>query len=192
MVAKKAAVIVILLCLVADVRAIIPIPCANLDSLTSRSCCPSPDLPGAGPCGVNLGRGSCRPVAIPDSLFDQGQTDVRRHWPIQYFNSTCVCGERFGGFDCGECSYAYNDGTRECLQKTVLPRRSVGDMSDQEWNYYLAAVKLNPARYVVSTAPFRPDLQKLLDSTVRPTTYNLFIWMHYSAAKDNAATIGRT
>ena len=110
----------------------------------------------------------------------------------QYFNSTCVCGERFGGFDCGECSYAYNDGTRECLQKTVLPRRSVGDMSDQEWNYYLAAVKLNPARYVVSTAPFTPDLQKLLDSTVRPTTYNLFIWMHYSAAKDNAATIGRT
>ena len=162
-----------------------PIPCANLDSLTSRSCCPSPDLPGAGPCGVNLGRGSCRPVAIPDSLFDPGQTDVRRHWPIQYFNSTCVCGERFGGFDCGECSYAYNDGTRECLQKTVLPRRSVGDMSDQEWREYVSVLlraQSTPSRYKVVTVNFTTDYEALLESMTVPSIYHMFVWVHYTAS----------
>ena len=174
-------------------RAIVPIQCANLESLQSRSCCPTPaGLPGAGPCGAGLGRGSCRPVAVPDSQFDPHQTDVRVRWPIQYFNSTCACSERFGGVDCGECSYAYNDGTRDCEKKTILPRKSVGDLTDQEWKDYVAALKIikfNPARYVVSTKNFTTDLELVLESMVRPTTYDLFIWIHYQAAKDNTATL---
>ena len=181
--------------LAVNVRAIIPLPCADrIDSFATRTCCPVPDLPDAGPCGANLGRGSCRPVAVPDSKFDAEQKDVRVNWPIQYFNSTCVCNERFGGVDCGECSYAYNDGGN-CEQKTVLPRKSVGNMTGNEWAYYLAAlqaVKFGSARYVVSTVNFTTDLETLMESLVRPTTYDLFTWIHYTAAKDNMVTLGKS
>ena len=180
--------------LAAKVGAIIPLPCANLESFTARVCCPVPGISDAGPCGVNLGRGSCRPVAIPDSEFDPDQTDVRVNWPIQYFNSTCVCSERFGGVDCGECSYAYNDGG-ECEQKTVHPRKSAGDMTDADWDYYraaLKAVKFNAARYAVSPVNFTADVKKLVDSLVQPTTYDLFTWLHFIAAKDDIFALGKS
>ena len=161
----------------------IPIQCANLESLQSRSCCPTPaGLPGAGPCGAGLGRGSCRPVAVPDSQFDPHQTDVRVRWPIQYFNSTCAC-ERFGGVDCGECSYAYNDGTRDCEKKTILPRKSVGDLTDQEWKDYVAVLlqaQSTPSRYKVVTINFTTDYQALLESVTVPSVYHMFVWFHYT------------
>ena len=180
-----------------DANAQIPIPCANLESLTTRTCCPVPDsstFEDAGPCGVNLGRGSCQPTAIPDSDFDPAQTDVRMKWPIQYFNSTCVCNERFGGYDCGECSYAYNDGSTVCIQKTTYPRIPVGDMSDIDWENYREALmqaKLTSSRYKVVTINFTTDLPVLIDSMVNPTIYDLFIWMHHMAAKDNDITVGK-
>ena len=91
-----------------------------------RTCCPVPVFDGvedAGQCGSDLGRGSCQAIKIPESDFSRAQPDVRVKWPIQYFSYTCVCGERYGGYDCGECSYAYNDGTTECSTKTIRPKR---------------------------------------------------------------------
>ena len=187
---------VFLLVYVFIVDAQIPIPRANVESLTARLCCPVPDpntFENAGPCGANLGRGSCQPIAIPDSEFNPAETDVRLNWPIQYFNSTCVCAERFGGYDCGECSYAYNDGTTDCEKKTVRPRISVAEMTDDDWTGYRAAlmkVKFNPSRYTVATINFTTDLQALVYSMVNPTSYDLFTWIHHTAAKDNNLTIG--
>ena len=166
------------------VEAQIPLQCANIESLTARVCCPVPDISDAGPCGVDLGRGSCRPVAIPDSEFDPDQTDVRVNWPIQYFNSTCVCGERFGGVDCGECSYAYNDGG-ECKQKTVLPRKSIAELTDEDWKEYVAVLlraQASPSRYMVVTINFTTDYQTLLNSMTQPSVYHMFVWAHYTAS----------
>ena len=180
-----------------EVDATIPLPCATAESLTARTCCPVPNptvFPDAGPCGGNLGRGSCEAIAIPNSEFDPNQTDVRMKWPIQYFNSTCVCEERFGGVDCGECSYAYNDGSTDCTVKTVLPRPSVADMTDEDWTYYreiLIRVKFVPSRYAVATANFTPNIQEVIGSLVRPSIYDLYIWMHYEAAKDDTLTISK-
>ena len=166
------------------VEAQIPLQCANIETLTSRTCCPVPDLPDAGPCGANLGRGSCRPVAVPDSKFDAEQKDVRVNWPIQYFNSTCVCGERFGGVDCGECSYAYNDGGN-CERKTVLPRKSVAELTDEDWRDYVAVLlraQAFPSRYMVVTVNFTTDYRTLVDSMTRPSVYHMFVWVHYTAS----------
>ena len=178
--------LLLLICVSLVAEAQIPIQCANLESLQSRSCCPTPaGLPGAGPCGAGLGRGSCRPVAVPDSQFDPHQTDVRVRWPIQYFNSTCACSERFGGVDCGECSYAYNDGTRDCEKKTILPRKSVGDLIDQEWRDYVAVLlqaQSTPSRYKVVTINFTTDYQALLESMTVPSVYHMFVWVHYTAS----------
>ena len=179
------------------VDAQIPIPCANIESLRARACCPVPNnlAENAGPCGVNLGRGSCQAIAIPDSKFDASETDARKNWPIQYFNMTCVCAERFGGVDCGECSYAYNDGTTECTKKTIRPRKSVSDMTDADWKQYretLVKAKFNPSRYMIVPTDFTADdHETLVDSMVNPTTYDLFTWIHHTAAKDNDVTIGK-
>ena len=175
--------VLVLVSLVA--KAQIPLQCANIESLTARTCCPVPgDLLDAGPCGVNLGRGSCQPVAVPDSKFDAEQTDACANWPIQYFNSTCVCSERFGGVDCRECSYAYND-EGNCEHKTVRPRKSLAELTDDEWRKYVAVLlqaQASPSRYMVVTVNFTTDYQSLLDSMTRPSVYHMFVWVHYTAS----------
>ena len=180
----------LVLCSSQQLDAQIPIPCATLESLTARTCCPVPDpstFEDAGPCGVNLGRGSCEPITVPDSYFNGAETDIRINWPIQYFNSTCVCAERFGGYDCGECSYAYNDGTLECKEKTVRARKSVTDMTDDDWKQYRAILlqaQNSPSRYVAVIANFTTDLQTLVDSMVNPSIYHMFVWIHYTASSN--------
>ena len=179
------------------VDAIIPLPCANMHSLTNRTCCPTPNatlFPGAGQCGVNLGRGSCAPVTNPE--YKSSETDVRKNWPVQYFMSVCKCNESFGGFDCGECSFAYNDGTTTCTTKTVRPRVSVSSMNGDEWKTYLNAlgtIKTDASRYMVATnrpsgASRADKVKSVVDSLVQPTTYDLFVWLHHLVAKDNDVT----
>ena len=166
-----------------EVGAIIPLPCATTESLSSRTCCPTPNITGATQCGANLGRGSCQAVLL---ARDGNETDVRKNWPVQYFQRTCVCNERYGGYDCGECSYGYNDGA-DCTEKAVRKRRSVGNMNDNEWKEYrtaLRAVKDSRARYMVATAR-TSDPQEVYNSLVRPNTYDLFVWIHHFVAKDN-------
>ena len=167
------------------VDAQIPKPCVG--NLTARTftCCPIPaEFENAGPCGANLDppRGSCD--LIPTYYtFNETETDVRIHWPVQYFNRTCMCNERFGGFDCGECSFAYNDGGK-CTSPTVYPRKSVAEMTDVEWDKYtevLMLAKIRPSRYMVET----------MEGLVNPTHYDMFVWMHSMAAKDNDVTKGK-
>ena len=56
-----------------EVGAIIPLPCATTESLSSRTCCPTPNITGATQCGANLGRGSCQAVLLSR---DGNETDV--------------------------------------------------------------------------------------------------------------------
>ncbi|CAI8029363.1 Tyrosinase (Fragment) [Geodia barretti] len=91
-----------------------------------------------------------------ESEFVPSETDIRKKWPIQYFNRTCKCNGNYGGFDCGECSFGYNDGGA-CETKTVLPRVSVGAMDTNDWTDYraaLRAVKDTPSRYMVAKSDF--------------------------------------
>ena len=173
--------------LAVSVNGIIPLPCANSEKFESRTCCPVPDFVDAGPCGVDLGRGSCEPISINESEFNILETDIRKNWPIQYFNMTCKCNEKYGGFDCGECSFGYNDGG-DCEEKTVFPRVSLSAMDANDWMKYrgaLRAVKNATSRYKVAKTSFTGDIQELLDSLVQPNTYDLFVWMHHLVAKDN-------
>ena len=179
--------------LAVDVDAIIPLPCATPESLQNRTCCPIPNLAGAGPCGVNLGRGSCEPVSVPESNFDPSERDVRKNWPIQYFDKVCKCNEKYGGFDCGECSYGYNDGG-DCQTKTILPRVSVSSMDANDWRSYrgaLRSIKDAPSRYMVAKSNFTADIPELVNTLVQPTTYDLFIWLHHLMAKDNEISISK-
>ena len=73
------------------------------------------------------------------------------------------------------------------MEKTVRKRRSVGNMNDNDWKEYrtaLRAVKDSRARYMVAKTR-TSDPQVVYDSLVRPTTYDLFVWIHHFVAKDN-------
>ena len=198
MLVKVAAPIFLALFLAAEVAAIIPRPCANLKSLTDRTCCPTPDISDDNndPCGENLGRGRCELVSVSPSLYDTSESDVRKNWPIQYFERVCMCNSRYGGYDCGECSYGYNDGDK-CEEKTVHKRVSVGNMDDDDWEKYRSAlrkIKDTPARYMVandtpSTSIFTSYPQAVNNSLVRPSTYDLFVWIHHFVAKDSEASV---
>ena len=94
--------------------------------------------------------------------------------------------------DCGECSYGYNDGAN-CQYRTVHPRVSVGDLNETGWAYYrnaLREIKDTPARYMVPNRILvTNNPQAVLDSLVRPNTYDLFVWIHHFVAKDNEVSI---
>ena len=177
-----------------DASAQIPIPCANEESLAEGKCCPTPNIEGADACGQNVGRGSCQLVSIQRTLNEEQEGDVRVNWPLLYFNQTCVCNFRYGGFDCGECSYDYNDGTDECKKKTVRPRLSAATMDDNQWKDYTAALeqaKNRKSRYMVVTTNYTTNVRETVNSMVNPTHYDLFIWMHHLVSKDSDVTRGK-
>ena len=177
-----------------DASAQIPIPCANEENLTGGKCCPTPNIEGADACDQNVGRGSCKLVSSQRTLNEEEVRDVRVNWPLLYFNQTCVCNFRYGGFDCGECSYDYNDGTNECKKKTVRPRLPAATMNDDQWEDYTAALekaKHRQSRYMVVTANYTTNVRETVNSMVNPTHYDLFIWMHHLVAKDTAVTSGK-
>ena len=165
----------------------IPKPCAGMDEMTARECCPTPAALGEadpGPCGVNIGRGSCQPIANLNTEFAD---DVRENWPFNYFNMTCVCEEQFGGYDCGGCSFAYIDN--DCSQKVVRERKPITELTEEEWVDYLNAIdkaKNSKSNYMVVTRNFTENVTELVDSMVNPTHYDMFVWLHHFAAKEAA------
>lgn len=165
-------------------KAQIPEPCANAAKFTNRECCPTPNIGSdAGPCGSNLNRGEC----VDNTM---GSTnDPRENWPSFYFNQTCRCSttgrSKYGGYDCGECAFGYRGPN--CDQKYIRPRRSASSLSDLEWSTYIDQLRMAKfnftSRYRVITAPPPANLEEL--ETVPLTVYDLFIWLHHYAAKDN-------
>jgi len=188
--AMSSAIIVLLaLSLASRADAQIPKRCANFANLTARECCPTPNVTNEadpGPCGVNIGRGSCQQIGNY-----QFTDDVRQNWPLGYFDRVCVCSDRFGGYDCGECSFAYVGN--DCSQTVIRKRKSLERLTDGEWRKYhniLNKTRNSPSRYMVVTIPHTTDVQALIDSMVNPTLYELFVWMHHFAAKDSELNTG--
>lgn len=167
-------------------KAQIPEPCANATSFLRRECCPTPTNVGSnpGPCGMNLTppRGEC--VGIPNGVVDE--SDPRQNWPLFYFTRVCNCTSNYGGYDCGECAFGYR-GT-DCSQNYTLQRRSISELSDQEWNTYINQLQMakssSTSRYRVITS--QPDYNNLAVLQTQPIgVYNLFVWFHHYVAKDN-------
>ena len=168
----------------------IPIPCAGTAEMTARKCCPIPEGTDPGPCGVNNGRGSCT-VAIPDDENLSFTNDARDNWPYQYFDQTCVCEGKYGGYDCGECDFGYTGD--DCSRSVTLERKSTSTLTSTEWTKYLAILKMlktNQSRYVVVPVTHTQNIAELIGSMVNVTHYDLFVWMHHFVAKDNERTKG--
>jgi hypothetical protein len=115
-------------------------------------------------------------------------TTVRNNWP-HYFTNVCRCNGNYAGFDCSRCKYGYYGS--DCNKKMVLARRPISELSPGEWEEYIDTLimsKSHPSGYFVflEEPEEGPNYNiSALDKTVVNSLYDLFIWQHHYAAKDN-------
>ena len=154
-----------------------PVECMNGDSLRDRVCCPN----------MCSNQGTCTNLNITLPSGPYNNMTVRDTWP-HYFTSVCVCNGNYAGFDCSRCKYGYYGS--DCSQKMVLPRRPISELTDSEWTDYINILKAsrnNQSGYFVfleEPTGSNIDLTTLRKIPVN-SLYDLFIWQHHYAAKDN-------
>jgi len=182
---RNLCVLASLLLLVGSCVCQFPRPCANTESLRTKECCPVWEGDGSA-CGMKSGRGKCGDVRISnlknsDSYPYEGKDD-REKWPVEFYNRTCYCFGRFGGFDCGECMFGYYGP--ECSQYQNHVRKNVMKMTADEKKRLVelfdqAKTTINPD-YVIATATRQEmgpngENPKFADAS----TMDLFAWIHY-------------
>lgn len=170
--------------LVQHASSIIPRPCATVENLRSKECCPD----DTDPCGKSKSRGEC--VNVTEPTNNEGD-DLRYHWPTRLFNKLCECKDNYSGYDCSECKFGYEmNAAGQCELQPVRVRKSLKML---DWKTYISLLnetKYTPSRYYVVTETFNTAIKQsndraLMDSIFNPTLYNLFIWIHHYSAKDN-------
>ena len=153
----------------------IPAACTDAESLRSLTCCPNQ-------CGANEGRGECAVLDLPTN-YSMTSTDVRENWP-HYFTRGCQCNGNYGGYDCSACKYGYYGTT--CNQKQVLRRKSIQQLTEQEWREYIEILKMArtyQSDYKIVLGEYAPGTTNIRMSDI--TLYDLFVWQHHFAAKDS-------
>ena len=157
----------------------IPAVCSDANSLENSICCPDTD---DGVCGQASGCGACVSLNLPG--YSNETTDVRRNWP-HYFTQICQCNGNYGGYDCSRCRYGYYGS--DCSQKQVLPRRPIHEYTDEDWNEFIQIIRMSKtyqSDYMVVLEEARPGTSNL--SMYNISLYNLFVWLHHTAARDSA------
>ena len=154
-----------------------PVECMDDDSLRGRMCCPN----------MCSNKGTCTNLNIPLLPGQYNSTTVRSNWP-HYFTSVCVCNDNFAGADCSRCKYGYYGS--DCSQTMILSRRPISNLTDSEWTEYINILKASRSfqsgYFVFLEEPTgqNTDLTTLRKTAVN-SLYDLFIWQHHYAAKDN-------
>ena len=150
----------------------IPTVCANNNNLVNRVCCPNA-------CGENGVCNGTDPMPVTDI------SDARDNWP-HYYTRACECNGNYAGVDCSRCKYGYYGPN--CMLRSNLQRKSIQSFSLQQWINYieiLRMAKTHISDYKVVLREYQPGT--LVDSgdMIDVTLYNLFVWLHHYAAKDN-------
>ena len=150
------------------------------ESLQTRQCCPNN-------CGDH--RGTCVNINIPDPMeLQYDNTTVRDNWPY-YFTNLCRCNGNYAGFDCSRCKYGYYGD--DCTQKMILPHRQLSDLNTAEWESYINILRdsrnYDSGYFVFLEEPNATTSSDLtsLNKVGNVKLYDLFIWQHHYAAKDN-------
>ena len=129
------------------------------------------------------------PLTLPPGYSNE-TTDVRSNWP-HYFTQACQCNGNFGGYDCSRCRYGYYG--EDCSKSQVLPRRSIHEYTDEDWNEFneiLNLAKMYQSEYTVILEEQEPGTSN--HTMVNISVYDLFVWLHHYGAKDslNPGTYG--
>ena len=155
-----------------------PTECMETDPLIARECCPLYD---GSKCGSDDGRGRCENITLP-----KDRSSVRDAWPY-YFDRLCICAHNFSGYDCGRCKYGHYGVN--CNSSKVFDRRPLSKYSPQDWKEYvtiLASTKTHHSGYsVFLNEPQSPSSNPSQLPSSPIMLYDLFVWQHHYAAKDN-------
>jgi len=174
-----------LLLLVGSCLCQFPRPCANSEGLRTKECCPVWEGDGS-PCGIKSGRGKCGDVKANESPVSKQYPftgkDDRERWPLEFFNRTCNCFGRYGGFDCSECRFGYYGP--DCSSYNNHIRKNILKLEPDEKkklvDYFdMAKNTINPD-YVIPTATrdaMGPNGENPQFADI--TTYDIFAWIHY-------------
>ena len=145
------------------------------DAIENLTCCPND-------CGGRA-RGMCQNIGSISSRTSTRNT-VRDNWP-HYFTHVCRCTGNYWGYDCTRCKYGYYG--EDCSQNQTRPRESIQQLTDQEWRDYIQILKWTrtyQSDYVVFLNEVEPgDYANIQNQTIN--LYDLFVWLHHYAAKDN-------
>jgi len=174
-----------LLLLVGSCLCQFPRPCANSEGLRTKECCPVWEGDGS-VCGIKSGRGKCADVKVSSApvakQYPFKGKDDREDWPLNFYNRTCMCFGRFGGYQCGECRFGYYGP--DCSSYNNHVRRNVMSLSGEEKkkliDYFDLAKNTVNADYVIATATrdeMGPNGENPQFADV--TTYDMFAWIHY-------------
>lgn len=164
-----------------QVEAQFPHACTTPEALDTRTCCP---LWNGSPCGESSGRGNCT-IHVVDALRP---FDYRVQWPSAFYDWVCTCSDNYDGFDCGVCLPGWKGDA--CSEQHHVVRKEITDMTEAERESFLSNLdhaKHNASnRYMILTSN---------DTTVfsnfkfhSATVYDLYVWLHYYAAKKYADT----
>ncbi|XP_062408403.1 tyrosinase [Sardina pilchardus] len=166
-----------------------PRPCANVEALATKECCPA--WPGDGStCGASSGRGFCQDVTVSDMpngpQYPHQDVDDRERWPLVFFNRTCQCAGNYMGYDCGDCKFGFFGAN--CAERRESVRRNILQLSVPERQRFisylnLAKTSISPD-YVIITGTYEQ-----MENGSRPmfadvSVYDLFVWMHYYVSRD--------
>ena len=186
--------ILLLLPLMQPTSSLIPKPCANVDSLRKKECCPASLDDPLSLCGKRKGRGDCVSVNIQEETKNTGD-DFRYEWPSRLFNKLCKCNDNYGGYDGGECKFGYAmNSAGDCESQPLRVRKSLAKVDWRTYINTLDSMKYAASRYYVITESFKTAIKQsndrvLMESIVNPTLYNLFIWIHHYSAKDSESKL---
>ncbi|KAI8487281.1 hypothetical protein Bbelb_350790 [Branchiostoma belcheri] len=166
-----------------------PRVCTSDSVLWSKECCPTP--PGfTEPCG---GPGPdiwhCADIPDPtdtveeDTWKDAYQVDDRYHWPLRFFNRSCVCEGNFSGYDCTRCIWGYRGPNCETKQEMAV-RRNIKNLSSDEkrkFQDYLDLAKNTVSDFVFPTEFY--DNIRGSEDLAKVSVYGYFVAMHYFASR---------
>ncbi|XP_027704098.1 tyrosinase [Vombatus ursinus] len=166
-----------------------PRACVSSKNLLEKKCCPTWSGDGS-PCGQLSGRGSCQEIQLSRApqgpQFPFSRVDDREEWPSVFYNRTCQCSGNFMGFNCGDCKFGFLGPN--CLERRLLLRRNIFDLSIPEKNKFLAY--LNLAKHTISSDYVIPiSTFAQINNGSTPIfrdikIYDLFVWMHYYVSRD--------
>ncbi|PFX12202.1 tyrosinase-like [Stylophora pistillata] len=174
-----------------------PRVCTNLDSLRRKECCPIPKG-FTTKCGCDGDRGKCQELVIRDWTFKYShyqpfQNDDERHdWPHALYHKVCKCNKNYAGYDCSKCAFGYYRDGSNCTQKNLI-RRNFLNLSLEEKDRYMRYVNMSKyyeSDYVVTSTPYAEINETVMKGGdpkgffYNVTSYDLFTWMHYYAARN--------
>ncbi|XP_038641681.1 tyrosinase-like [Scyliorhinus canicula] len=179
--------ILLVLGMVARTQGQIPRSCATDWHISNRTCCPRWWGDGS-PCGSASKRGYCQELALSSpwpagQVGEGGAMDFRLAWPSYFFSRLCVCQQRYGGVDCGECAHGWVGS--QCQQQHLVQRQDLWQMSVPERDLFLDRLLLAKqtvsSRYVIYASSSRQPASpfRFQDASL----YNVFAWAHYLCAK---------